>query len=404
MRVELWAEHRDGCGFYRLEAPGTVLRKAGYDVETRYEHINFQTIKLRDPSRPEAYDRIHDIIGKPDADVVVYQRPMFEYKLDLIRILQRKGIAVVVELDDDFHNIDEDSKAFKHAHPHWHLLDKSGLLSRQAGVPTWGWNPKRTAYMNYNNIMAACEVADLVTVTTPALAELYGKHGRVAVLPNFVPDSYLAIATCRWGHSQDIDFCMACGWEPTDGQPAILAGWTGSVDTHPHDLEETGGGVAQALAATPNSGFFTIGTGKGVQQRLGLNQPPLTTEGWVSIGDYPHHVAKLDVGIVPLADTAFNAAKSCLKGMEMAATGVPFVASPRADYQRLARLGVGELADSPKDWRKKVARLLRDPIHRQERSETYRNNMKPLTYENNADLWWSAWQLAAEYRAVREAA
>lgn len=40
----------------------------------------------------------------------------------------------------------------------------------------------------------AWERADLVTCSTPALAERYGKHGRVAILPNYVPASYLEIA------------------------------------------------------------------------------------------------------------------------------------------------------------------------------------------------------------------
>ena len=57
------------------------------------------------------------------------------------------------------------------------------------------------------------------------------------------------------------------------------------------------------------------------------------------------YVAKLGIGVAPLADTKFNAAKSWLKMAEMAALGVPCVVSPRAEYMRLHEQWIGSLAE-----------------------------------------------------------
>ena len=75
-------------------------------------------------------------------------------------------------------------------------------------------------------------------------------------------------------------------------------------------------------------------------------------------------MAELSVGLVPLIDSPFNRAKSWLKGIEYAALGVPFVASPLPEYRKLADLGAGVLADSPQEWYEAIDMLLTDADHR----------------------------------------
>jgi hypothetical protein len=47
-------------------------------------------------------------------------------------------------------------------------------------------------------------------------------------------------------------------------------------------------------------------------------------------------MAGIDIGLVPLEARDYNRAKSALKGMEYAACGIPFVASPSPEYIRFA--------------------------------------------------------------------
>ncbi len=67
-----------------------------------------------------------------------------------------------------------------------------------------------------------------------------------------------------------------------------------------------------------------------------------------------------DIGLVPLADSEFNAGKSALKGMEMAACGIPYVAQHHPEYEAF---GAGILARTPTEWLSALERLL-DPAER----------------------------------------
>jgi hypothetical protein len=105
----------------------------------------------------------------------------------------------------------------------------------------------------------------------------------------------------------------------------------------------------------------------------------------------------LDLGMVPLAPTAFNTSKSRLKGIEYMAVGVPWVGSPREEYRRLHRESrCGLLADGPKDWYTKLKLLLTDDVLRKEQGEAGRTWMQDQTYQANAWRWLEAWERALE--------
>lgn len=346
MRVAVHPCDSGGCGFYRLRWPAEVLQAEGHDIVVA---DGFDALFL-------GGRMVRPLI---DADVVVLQRPLVQAVVEAIPRIQSLGVAVVVEVDDDFHAL-----------PKGHGARKGTSV---ANDPTY----------NRMWLRKACEQADLVTVTTPALAERYGAHGRVAVLPNLVPASYLAVPT----HAPRVE-------SPT-------VGWTGSVVTHVGDLEVMGGVVPGVLEAT-GARFVSWGVGM-TEEALGVKG---RVRPWSDLrGAYPRQVADLDVGLVPLADNAFNRAKSWLKGMEYAALGVPFIASPRAEYWRLAEEilpgspwgGVG-MASTPEVWRDQLAWLLRNPDVRAQVAATNREAMAPHTYENHADRWLDAWRRAADNR------
>jgi hypothetical protein len=289
----------------------------------------------------------------PECDVVVFQRPLKRELADVIPHLQRHGTAVVVEVDDDFVTIDPNNAAWVGSHPRL--------------------NPDR----NWQHLARACALADLVTVSTPALAERYGRHGRVCVLPNYVPARYLAIT--RPAH------------------PVPLLGWTGTPATHLRDLEVVRAAVANAVEAT-ESRFLAIGSDQ-TAPLLGISAARASSAPWRPLTDgYPELVASLDVGIAPLAASKFNNAKSWLKPLEYAALGVACVMSPSDEYIRLNALGVGELARRPRQWEGLLRLLLTDHGWRQERAEKGREVMRRLTYSMHCGRWMEAWTSAARNR------
>lgn len=299
---------------------------------------------------------IRDVRDSLQADVVVLQRPLHHETLQVIPMIQKKGIAVVVELDDDFAAL----------HPHHSMFDSV--------------HP-RNPEVNWHHLKRACRLADLVTVTTPALAARYG-GAKARVLPNRVPASLLDVTADRDGRT---------------------VGWGGSAHTHVRDLTATRGGVAQALDGT-DARFLTVGPPDSVREDLDLSTEPETTGG-LPFDEYHQALAQLDIGISPLADSIFNAAKSALKLLEYAALGIACVTSPRADYQRLHAEGIGLAAgDRARDWRRQVRRLLDDlPFREETIARSFELVAEHHTYETNAWRWLECWDEAISIRHASRA-
>lgn len=353
MRVIAYPADQGGCGFYRLIAPCRHLIAQGVDVDYIVDN-DPEDRQMQALWRTNDDDTVTvvDVVA-PDADVVVLQRPLHARLAGAIPLLQAQGVRVVVEIDDDFEHISRRNVAWPMVQPHL--------------------SPAR----NRANLMRACELADLVTVSTPALAAVYGRHGRVRVVPNCVPADYLLVRQ-----------------EAHDG---VWIGWSGSTDTHPDDLQVTGNGIARAVNAT-GARVAVVGTGKGVRNALGLREIPLAS-GWRTLADYPDALAQFDVGIVPLEGSLFNEAKSWLKGLEYAAVGVPFVATPTEQYRALNAEGMGLLAESPRQWEGLVKRLVRDEGYRAEQAWQGRERAERWTVEANAERWVDAWSAALSTRA-----
>lgn len=288
-------------------------------------------------------------------DVVVLQRVTHAYMAQAVSVLRSKGVAVVVDVDDDL-------SAIHPSNPAWSMHHPGNEGRRMAGgqVNRHSWR----------NLAAACRDATLVTVSTPALLDAYARHGRGVVLPNYLPDHYY-------------------GLPRTDSD---VVGWPGSYHSHPNDPEAVGGAVARLV--DEGAEFVMRGDPAGAGKAFGLARDP--AGGGVPIEEWPRAVASLGVGMAPLADTRFNAAKSWLKPLEMCAAGVPWVASPRAEYARLHALGAGILADRPRTWYRELKRLRESAALRQELSEAGREVAERLRLSQHAWRWQEAWARAYE--------
>jgi glycosyltransferase involved in cell wall biosynthesis len=293
-------------------------------------------------------------VKPPESDVIVLQRVLRKEVADAIPFYQAQGCAVVVEIDDDFDALP---------------------VTNPAHAQT---DPRRNPDYNRDHLRRACLNADLVTCTTAGLAKRYAPHGRFAVIPNYVRESWLKIR-----HYPPV--------------PPRL-GWTGVVMTHRGDLEVMGRAPAE-LCASHGWTFRAIGSSK-THERLGTTGETIP---WADLltDDYPMQIGQLSAAVVPLAETPFNRAKSWLKGIEYAACGVPFVASDVADYRKLAKRLRVPLARSPGDWRRELDRLMRDERYRSDTAHGNRAAMGAFTIEGNASQWWEAWERAYKRRANR---
>ncbi|WP_119580427.1 glycosyltransferase [Streptomyces europaeiscabiei] len=337
MKVIVYPADAFGCGSFRMRWPGEACAAAGHDVRV----VDPKDRRLRVVMEGDTVKDVLDL----DADVVVLQRVTHAYMAQAVGVLRAKGVTVVVDVDDDLSSI----------HP---------------SNPAWAVHRPGAGQHSWHNVALACRNASLVTVSTPALLDVYARHGRGHVLPNCLPDYYYGLPRV------DSD----------------VIGWPGSYHSHPNDPESLGGAVARLV--DEGAEFVMRGDPTGAGRAFGLAADP--AGGPVPIDEWPAAVAGLGIGIAPLADTKFNRAKSWLKPLEMSAVGVPWVASPRAEYERLHKLGAGVLADRPRAWHRELKRLRESPALRAELSESGRAVAEGLRLSQHAWRWMDAWQQAYE--------
>lgn len=350
MRVAVYPADRWGCGAHRLIWPAEALRRQGHDVVTvtaQNRHVEMVVDNDR--------DQVVSVKVPDDVEVVVFQRVTHRYLTQAVAVLRQQGVTVVIDVDDDLGAIHPDNPAWSALHPR----NAEKRVGKNVGVHSWA------------NLGDACREASLVTATTPALVERYG-HGHGVVLPNYLAEHYYDV-------------------EHVDSD---LLGWPASLRSHPNDPAVVGSAVARLVDQGHRFHVASVAERVGHAFGIGDEERISRLEQPVPLYDWPDELTRLGVGIAPLADTRFNAAKSWLKPLELAAVGVPWIGSPRADYVQLHRLGCGVLVDRPKDWFRVLRSLLTDENRRSELSDAGRAVAATLRLEDHAWRWAEAWYYA----------
>jgi glycosyltransferase involved in cell wall biosynthesis len=348
-----------GVGSYRCLLPGRELAARGHEV---FVH--------GDPERPWAPDGDRNVplassLGFTadggveesfDADVYVFQQRFEFWVPSAIRLLRRAGKVVVGETCDLYDGLDPGSPAAK-------------TLAKFSGV----WS---VAAMN-----EGFAFSNAVTVSTPALAEHYGRYNRdVRVLPAYLD----------WGMWESVE--LQCEVE----RPRIRVGWMGWLPTRGRDMDVLRGWLPAWLQRHPNVEFVSIGERPG-EQRVHTH---LSVPKWqrATVEGVPFHrlaeiVPTVDIGLVPLEFNEFNECKSWLKGLEYAACGIPCVATPTEQYRDFVHPGDnGLLATTPEDWMAALDLLVSDEELRRSMGRAARRKAETMTLQNHAGLWESTYQ------------
>jgi glycosyltransferase involved in cell wall biosynthesis len=346
MKVLGLAADNGGCGLYRLRAPAEEAAKLGVDITVE---SGLDVTAFTDSDGMVTVEEI-----KADVDLIICQRPLDNSMTAVIKQAKRQGIATMVEIDDDFSTV------------HTRNVAHGAMIGKTAG---------------HQWVETAASIADHVSISTPQLAK-YARHGRYSVLRNCVPTSIFDTPKQK------------------SNQTWPRLGWTGTVQTHPTDLLETKGRVAEVLK-TNGLPFNVIGDGEQVATHLRLApETEVYATGWVELEMYYQYLYSfIDIGIVPLELSPFNQAKSALKGLEYAALGIPFVASPTREYERLEAYGIGKTAQNPGEWRKHLQRMIDRPAETERIAKESRDRIEAEhTYRVNAPQWIEAWEKAIHYR------
>jgi hypothetical protein len=299
-----------GSGWYRVGLPSQYMNRNGV------ESVACELIS----AAKDGHLWLHDWNGKihDDCDIIVFQRWMGEDAPEVIRKARAAGQIVVNDVDDWYWGLHPTNEAYKASDPKVH--------------PT----------CNRDHYWKALEASDAITVSTPFLREkLKDMPGDVVLLRN-------AIDLERWTAR-------------TVSGTAHNVGWVGSTLHRSGDLETLKGIIGpfvdQYGLEFVHCGMWNRGVTAG--QQAGVSPERETTYPIVSILEYPDLVKKIELGLVPLNDVPFNHAKSAIKGMEYAASGIPFVAQRTPEYDWLSEeCGVGLTANKPKEWVRRLASMM----------------------------------------------
>jgi hypothetical protein len=294
--VEQWG----GAGWARLGQYVEPLRAHGYTVICGTMWQDTHGISVADAEETRVYP-----------DVVILQRLMHEGIADAIKWGRSKGQIVINDVDDWFWGLSPSNDAFLGSHPKYNLEENTSF---------------------YGPNLAA---SDMLTVSTPYLAERMSRKVRspIVVIPNYIDVSRFTPV-------------IQSSWIPNFG-------WAGSTGHRSGDIETVAGVLRPAILNTSiffhHAGHFD--GSPAMSDLLGVGKDDITTAERTNAAEYPS-LLSFDVGIVPLRDTPFNHAKSDIKGLEYAASGIPFIAQDMPSYKALHKAwdGAFHLARRPKDW------------------------------------------------------
>jgi glycosyltransferase involved in cell wall biosynthesis len=232
-------------------------------------------------------------------------------------------------------------------------------------------NPFYHQYMNpvaFDSITHCLQIANLVTVSTEALAERIRKHNpNIAVLKNRIDKSVFELKRPR--------------------RDKITVGWAGSL-SHLHDIKECAYGLRKALDHNDIEAHF-IGSDFGPL----IDRPIRFTPWCTKTTDY-YKLIDFDIGLAPLRSTRFAETKSHIKALEYAALGIPVIASDTAPYRDFVIDGVtGYLVRREHEWATRLRELINDEAMREEMGAKARQVASEWTIQQGWQEWESAYKV-----------
>ncbi len=259
--VQLVLVDETGDSYYRMRWPAEELSAQ----EPSWRIINLDALS---PDRFEWAARADLLVLYQCADPDLF--PVLEQR-------RRAGLKTIVEYNDNFYQS-----------PNW-------------GPVAEAWRSP-LLWQTYEHFM---QLADTVIVTGPGLAELFSSMldpKKIVILENHLHHSPRASPKVR--SSQSDPFHL---------------GWAGSLG-HMVDLLAIVPQLRALTASNPNLHLHIMGN-ESIPQFMGLPPHQLSFTSWGSMQKYYEFWNPVQLGIVPLLDTAYNHCRSDIKAVEIAACG-----------------------------------------------------------------------------------
>jgi glycosyltransferase involved in cell wall biosynthesis len=322
MKICAWGND-SGSRFWRLIDPLKYVAKHGHEVRMSDKGINEIEVEWAD---------ICIVQSCTDKDGIAL----------LYKWQQEHGKKIVVDSDDGL-ELNDDSP-FQHEH---NLHEAKFVITR------------------------TMEIADLITTTTPYLADqLRVYNDRIKVLPNYIDYN-------RWNLPK-----------LHNDSKQIRIGWAGSI-THVDDMKMIVEPVKRICKEYKNVQLVIIGDPRVGQLFDGCQ---VETQNGVPFEVWPSKLnsLRLDIGLAPLRNTYFNRCKSNIKWIEYAACHIPGVFSPTVYSMANETFdGVyGQIAEDNDQWYQCIKNYIDCPELRDDIADRARSCITTTyTLKTNHNLW-----------------
>ena len=288
------------CAYVRCELPARALSKVGINTQrTNHFMVNRRT------GLPEAHEHF---------PAWVFQIPSGgDFEVQIVKNLKRAGKRIVVEFDDDYIHIPPGSKQL--------LADVRRPDQARSKIEI-------------------ARLADVITVSTPELIPIYKRFcDNVVVLPNCID--------------------IADYPKPKKKGKRLTIGWAGAQELGNFSLVAS---TLKQMVEDFSHVDIAIGGDRAAYELLKVDEARKTYLPPVPIEEFPKMIGNFDIALIPLKESAFNAGKSELKGLQYGAMSVPFLASDVPPYRRYSKMaGTNEfLIEKEKHWLPRLRNLVVD--------------------------------------------
>jgi glycosyltransferase involved in cell wall biosynthesis len=348
-----------GCTHMRMFIPAKAMTDQGIEVIIGEFGWKDDEGFVAVPTILRAYQGNRGLIINPkeyagDLNVIIMKLWMWHEYEEYITRAKEMGQTVIADLDDWFDGLPTTNIAFETTHP------KADAL--------WNRNHMISSYRHMNGLITS----------TKFLNDYYKSSNQnvIQVDNSLDPSAFI----------RRVD---VAGNKP-------VVGWAGMMLWRQHDIQQLQGWLGDFLEKY-DLNFYQAGVSYDNPKQLAevakINPDRFFGVPGCSAKNYGNILLPIDIGIVPLEKVSFNEAKSSLKGMEYAMTGIPFVATDTEEYKRLNSDGAGSLARRNRDWSRELEKLL-DPNVRKEQAE---RGYKTVMEKYNINVVVNKWIDTIEY-------
>lgn len=360
MNVYFLGSDYEGCYYVRCMLP---LQQNGWDGDRITLYSTSQSNDMR-------------MKGAMNADIIVFQRPLQREKIEAAKLLKKAGKKIVMDNDDTY-------------------IPESGVPTVMLGTK----EDKRDVIATMDSLLKEfASLSDLITVSTDFLAQEYRDvNTHVEVLPNMVDPN-------DWdkplkNSSDTVRIGLVGSVVGNDDYRALQQSLLGAIKGNPK--------VQLVLfALPPDTEDYKYVRKNAYQDAIDYwNKHDVEWHHFVPMKNYMRTLneLRLDIMLIPRANTYFNRAKSNIKYLEASMLEIPVIAQGFSDnqspYQKDIDGSNGLIAYTDDDWREMTLDLInnkRKRVKMGKKARKYVLKHYDITKKDNYMKWHNAYKSLME--------